>query len=322
MSTKLVLLTGASGFIGTRIQSLLLKRGYRLRTITRKPDVKMSSIDCFVGDLTDALACRRATKNANIVIHAAGEKRDLARFSIVNVQGTENLLAAAAHEGVERFVHISSVGVIGADPLKSKLISEGISCIARNEYERSKLEAEKLVQRVAAKGLRAAILRPANVFGDGDPEQRLLRLVRSVNNGRFLYLGGRYAVCNYVFVDDVAEACISLAEHPTAVGQTYNLSDDCTLGEFVDALADELKVTRPKYQLPRSLSILVRAGLRSLRILPNVSKVSIIARLISLNNQARFTTTRLADELGFNYPVGWREGVSRVVRWYRSQGML
>jgi len=322
MSVKLVLLTGASGFIGTRLQRLLLNSGYHVRILTRKPDWKLPSVDCFVGDLTDALACRRAMENVNIVIHAAGEKRDASRFSIVNVQGTGNLLVAAVYERVERFVHISSVGVVGADPLKSKVFSEDISCKPRNEYERSKWEAEKLVRRAATKGLQAAILRPANVFGDGDPEQGLLRLIRSVKNGRFVYLGGRFAICNYVFVDDVAEACVTLAEHPTAVGHTYNLSDDCTLGEFVDTLADELEVARPRYQLPRSLSILMRTGLRALRGFPNVSKVSTIARLISLNSQARFTTTRLVDELGFNCPVGWCEGLFRVVRWYRSQGML
>jgi len=241
---------------------------------------------------------------------------------MVNVQGTQNLLAAAVDEGVEGFVHISSVGVIGANPLKSEVFAEDMPCKPRNEYERSKWEAEKLVQCAAINGLRAAILRPANVFGDRDPEQGLLRLIRSVKNGRFVYLGGRLAICNYVFVDDVADACITLAEHPAAIGHTYNLSDDCMLGEFVDALADELEVERPTLQSPGPLSILMRTGLRTLRGFPSFSEFSIISRLISLNNQARFTTTRLADELGFRCPVGWREGLSRVVRWYRSQGML
>jgi len=322
MLAKLVLLTGASGFIGTRLQRLLLNSGYHVRILTRKPDWKLSSVDCFVADLADALACRRAMENVNIVIHAAGEKRDVTRFSIVNVQGTENLLAAAVCEGVERFVHISSVGVTGANPLNPKVFSEEVPCKPRNEYERSKWGAEKLVQHAGMKGLPIAILRPATVFGDGDPEHGLLRLIRSVKNGWFAYLGGRHAICNYVFVDDVAVACITLVEHPAAVGHTYNLSDDCTLGEFVDGLADELGVARPRFQLPGSVSIVMRAGLWTLRGFPSFSKFSVISRLISLNNQARFTTTRLADELGFRCPVGWREGLSRVVRWYRSQGML
>lgn len=322
MSAKLLLLTGASGFIGDRIQNLVLRQGYNLRILTRKPCSRRFKLDCFVGDLTDAMACRRAMENVNIVVHAAGEKRDTTRFSVVNIEGTENLLTAAVYEGVERFVHISSVGVIGADSLKSSVFDEDVPCKPRNEYERSKWEGEKLVQHAGKKGLPIAILRLANVFGEGDPEHGLLRLMRSVKKGWFAYLGGRDSICNYVFVDDVAAACITLAEHPGAVGHTYNLSDDCTLGEFVDTVADELRVSRPRFQLPSSLSILLRAGLKALRAFPHFSRAPTIARLITLHNQARFSTNRLADELGFRCPVGWQVGLGRVVKWYRSQGVL
>lgn len=319
---KLVLLTGASGFIGTRVQNLLLDRGYRLKVLTRKPNRTHPSIDYFVGDLIDASACQKSMGNVNVVIHIAGEKRDESRFWPVNVQGTENLLAAAVNKGVDRFVHLSSVGVIGADPLQSKAYREDVACMPRNNYERSKWEAEQLVQQAAKKGLPAAILRPSNVFGEDDPEQGLLRLIQSIKKGWFFYLGGRGVMCNYVFVEDVAHACLALAEHPNAVGRIYHISDDCTLGEFVDALADELKVKRPGLRLPEPLAILMRKGLRVLRHLPFFTQSSTTARLIVLNNQARFRTNRISEEIGFRYTVGWREGLSRIVRWYRSQGEL
>jgi len=322
MQEKFVLLTGASGFVGTRVQSLLVKRGYRLRVLTRKPDMALSSESYIIGDLTDASACRKAMDNVNVVIHVAGEKRATSRFWPGNVQGTKNLLDAAVTDGVERFVHVSSVGVIGADPLQSKVFGEEIPCMPRNEYERSKWEAEKLVHQAASEGLPVVILRPANVFGDCDPERGLLRLIRTVLNGWFIFIGGRDATCNYVYVEDVAHACLALAEHPRAVGRTYNLSDDCTLGEFVDAVADELGVTKSRIQLPSSLASGIRASLRVIRRFPRFSESSIASRLISLNNQARFSTNRLADELQFRCPVGWQAGLSRVVSWYRSQGEL
>ena len=317
-----MLLTGASGFIGNRLQKVLIRRGCHLRVLTRKPEKITASVDCFVGDLTDASACRKAMEKVNVVIHVAGEKRDISRFWPVNVRGTNNLIEAASDEGVGRFVHLSSVGVIGADPLKSKVFGEDASCMPRDEYERSKWEAEKLVQQAAKKGLPVAILRPSNVFGDCDPERGLLKLIQSVKKGWFVYLGGRDVLCNYVFVDDVAHACLSLAEHPAAVGHTYHLSDECTLGEFVDAVADDLRVKRPIIHLPSSLGILMRKTLRMMRALSGFSTSSMGIRLISLNNQARFATTRLADELGLQYPVGWRAGLGRVVDWYRSQSMV
>lgn len=322
-SGPLVLLTGASGFIGTRVRSLLLERGYRLRVLSRRPDKAQAlAPDWCVGDLTDVSACRQAMDTVQVVIHAAGAKRDAAGYWPVNVQGTENLLAAAAHEGVRRFVHISSVGVIGADPLRSRVCDEDTPCTPGNDYERSKWAAEKLVCQAGAKGVPVAVLRPANVFGDRDPERNLLTLIRTVRDGRFVYLGGRSAMCNYVFVEDVAHACLALAEDPKAVGRVYHLSDSCLLGEFVDTLADELGVARPTLQPPALLTPLIRTALRALRQLPGLSQSPVVTRLVSLNNQARFATTRLADELGFRCPVGWRAGVSRVVRWYRAQGEL
>jgi nucleoside-diphosphate-sugar epimerase len=321
-SANIVLLTGGSGFIGARLQSLLVAKGYRLRVLTRKPDRANPSIDYFIGDLTDASTCGKAIRDVRLVIHIAGEKRDELRFWPVNVQGTRNLIDAAVEEGVERFVHLSSVGVIGADPLQPKVLSEETPCAPTNKYERSKWEAEQLVQQAAKKGLQAAILRPSNVFGEDDPERGLLRLIQSIKKGWFFFLGGRGVMCNYVFVEDVAHACLSLAEHPNAVGRIYHLSDDCTLGEFIDVLADELKMKRPGIYLPDSLCILMRTVLRVMRQWPGFSKSSVGYRLISLNNQARFATTRIFDELGFSYLVGWRAGLGRIMRWYRSQGEL
>ena len=322
MGMSAVLLTGASGFIGCRIEPLLIEQGYSVRVLSRRPSAVSSLVECFVGDITDASACHQAVRGVDIIIHVAGVKRDPARLWPVNVQGTENLLAAAVSEGVKRFVHISSVGVIGADPLQARAFDENAPCRPQNDYERSKWEAEKLVRQAGADGLPIAILRPANVFGDRDPERGLLRLIRTVLNGWFVYLGGRDAICNYVFVEDVAHACLALAEHPSAVGRVYHLSDTCTVGEFVDALADELGVARPRVQLQDSLASLLRAALRATRHLPRLSQPSVVTRLIFLNNQASFATTRLADELGFRCPVGWRAGLERVVNWYRAQGEL
>lgn len=304
------------------MQTLLLERGYRLRVLTRRHSAFLSPIDSFVGDLTDVSMCRQAMDGVDVVIHVAGAKRDPAHFWPVNVLGTQNMLAAAAEERVSRFVHISSVGVIGADPLQARAFDENASCRPQNDHERSKWEAEKLVCQAGARGLPVTILRPANVFGDRDPERGLLRLIRTVLNGLFVYLGGRDVICNYVFVEDVAHACLALAEHPSAVGRVYHLSDTCTLGEFVDALADELGVARPRLQLPGSLASLARTVLRAMRQLPGLSQSSVVAQLVFLNNQASFATIRLADELGFRCPVGWRAGLGRVVSWYRAQGEL
>lgn len=90
-SKSFVLLTGASGFIGSRVQELLIERGYSIRALTRKTKVVFPSpIERFVGDLTDESACREATDGVNVVIHLAGAKRDSASFwSVMGSNGKD-----------------------------------------------------------------------------------------------------------------------------------------------------------------------------------------------------------------------------------------
>jgi len=319
---KLVLLTGATGFIGTRLRTLLTDQGYHLRVLTRQPAHDLDTVNHIVGDLTNAAVCRKTLEGVDGVIHVAGEKRNPANFWPSNVETVANLIDAAVDAGVGRFVHLSTVGVIGADSLRPGLYDEDEPCIPRSDYERSKWEAEKLLNQAAIEGLSVAILRPANVFGDKDPEKGLLRLIRSVRDGSFVYIGGRDVICNFIYVGDVAHACMALLSNPNADGRTYNLSDDCTLGEFVDAIAGELGVSKPKLQMPNMFRRLIRISLHVTRHFPVLSELSFIARLMSLNNRARFQTSMLHDELGFICPVGWREGLRRLVTHYQVEGLL
>ena len=314
-----VLLTGATGFIGNRILNLLVKQGYSsVRALSRQPGSSGGKVDWFVGDLLDTSRCQQVVSGIDIIIHAAGVKRDRASLWDVNVQGTENLLQAASATKIDRFVHISSVGVIGADPLQANVFDEDAPCVPQNEYARSKWASEQLVSQMGAQGLPVAILRPANVFGDNDPACGLSTLIRSVKSGRFAYLGGRDVVCNYIFVEDVAHACLTLAEHDRAVGRIYHLADQCLLSEFVGAIADLLSVPYPHWTAPELLVRFVRLVLRVTRRQPGLAQHPVLARLLSLNNQARFSTNRLADELGFRLPVGWQAGLARVIHWYQA----
>jgi nucleoside-diphosphate-sugar epimerase len=322
MGEGVVLLTGGTGFIGMRVKALLVSKGYSLRVMSRTPHRPESYLTWFVGDITDGQACREAMRGVDFVIHAAGEKGKIARFHSVNVQGTENLLENAAENGIKRFIHVSSVGVIGADPLQQRIVTEDIECTPRNPYEESKYKAEQKVQQAVLKGFPAVILRPANVFGDQDPQKGLLNLARSIRYRKFVYLGSRASQCNFVFVEDVAHAIVTLMECPIVKGRVYHISDHCLLGDFVDALADEIGGKKPRLQLPGVLTGTLRKALKVSKQIPLLSQLSMIDRLVALNNQTSFVSFRLTDELGYRYLVGWREGLKRMVKWYREQGEL
>ena len=284
MKPPLVLLTGASGFIGSRVLEALRRTNNSVRCLVRKP-LPASGAEMTVGDITDPMACHAAVKGVTAVIHTAGEKSRVSQYMAVNAEGTRNLLEAALQNGVSRFIHVSSVGVIGADPFCKRVFDEESPCYPRNDYERSKWQAEHYILQAASKGLEAVILRPANVFGDNDPNLGLLNLVRTVREGRFFFLGGRESICNFIYVDDVAAAAIAALEHRKAVGKIYHLSDSCTIGVFIDFLADELGVLRPRLKVPSPLAALVRMILSISLVLPAVAGSTFFSRAVSLNNQ-------------------------------------
>lgn len=276
----------------------------------------------IVGDITDSGACNEAVRGVTSVIHTAGEKSQALKYMAVNAEGTRKLLAAAQEHNVSRFVHLSSVGVIGADPFCRRVFDEESACRPRNDYERSKWQAEQYVAQAVSGGLETVVLRPANVFGDNDPNLGLLSLARSVHGRRFFFIGGRESRCNFVYVGDVAAAAVIALEHPKVAGGIYHLSDDCTLGVFIDFLADELGVERPRLKVPYPLVALVRKILSMTIIFPVLAGSAIFSRVVSLNNQAYFSSPRLYRDMKFNYPFGWRLGMRRMVDWYRQKGLL
>ena len=323
MPERIALLTGGTGFLGSRISIIMNREGWIVRHLSRnKPADHVMAAAWIPGDIRDPEVCNRAVDGVVLIIHAAGEKAHRDLMHAVNVEGTGNLLNAAMNNKVELFIHISSVGVMGANPLQKRVWDENGKCTPNNDYEWSKWRAEEKVLAASASGLKPVILRPTNVFGDHDPSKGLLSLIKKVRSGGFAFLGGRNGVCNFVFVEDVAHAVAAIGKNRSIAGGVYNVADPCSLGEFVDAVADALSVRRPRISMPETLADSLRRAIAYLYGLSCCKQADIMSRLISMNNQAKFISEKLSREIGFQNPVGWREGVKRLVHWYRVQGEL
>jgi len=318
-----VLLTGGTGFLGGRIGALLKKEGFIINHLSRgRPAEIMTSDQWISGDIRDPEACNRAAKGTCVAIHAAGEKVHEGIMYAVNVEGTNNLLHASLRNKVGLFIYISSVGVIGAPPLKKKKWDEDAECRPSNTYEYSKWQGEQKVREASVRGLTTVILRPTNVFGDRDSSKGLLSLLRNVRDGRFIFIGGRNCACNFIFVDDVAHAVLSVIKSAKAPFTIRHVADPCKIGEFVDAIADNLGVKRPRLVMPYLFAELMRTVLCPLSRLSSVSRSAIYSRWTTLNNQAIFISKLLNDQSDFAHTVGWHQGVKRLVHWYRCRGEL
>lgn len=192
--TESVVLTGATGFVGSHLLTALEKSGYLVRALTRRPQPAHAGISWVDGDLDNRAALAELVKGCAGVVHCAGVTRgnSLEEFRQVNLKGTENLLAATLRvTPAPRFLLVSSLAARYPD---------------YSWYARSKAEAEALLPADDHTGPRSAIFRPTAVYGPGDKEMRpLFRLLR---RGVLLAAGTPAARISLVHVDDLVRAIL------------------------------------------------------------------------------------------------------------------
>lgn len=219
-----VLITGSTGFIGTRLAGELARRGTPVRALVRAGSdlggLGDPRIQPVTGDVLEPASLRRAAAGCREVYHLAAHARTWARdpaiFRRVNVEGTRHLLEAASRAGVRRVVVASSIVTLGDTP-PGTVGDEGThrSRPPLTEYEASKLEAEQEALRASRDGLEVVVVNPTRVYGPGKWTEgnSVSRLLDLYTRGRlpFLLAGGR-AVGNYVYVEDLVAGLLAAME--------------------------------------------------------------------------------------------------------------
>ena len=241
-----VAITGGTGFIGRALVVAHLRRGDRVRVLTRRPGMQLPGTDAFEGDLA-ANVPKAFTDGADIVYHLAAELEDRSRMHEVNVLGTARLIDSAMGR-CGRWVQLSSVGVYGP-PEGEDCVTETTAPKPTTEYERSKLEADHAVGRACGRaGCPWGILRPSNVVGAAMRNRSALALVKAIASGRFVYIGSEDAVSTYVHVDDVVGALLAIAQAPS--GTVANVSSDCRWTLLVERICERASLKPPRLRVP------------------------------------------------------------------------
>jgi nucleoside-diphosphate-sugar epimerase len=305
----LVGITGASGFIGSAVARRHLDAGDSVRCLTRRPQAiaqpGVGVVEGYLERPTDALV--RFADGLDVLYHCAGEVVDVRRMHPVNVEGVRALLRAAAGR-IGRWVQLSSLGVYG--PHQSGVISEDTRVAPRGIYERTKADADALVMEAGHLRHVASytVLRPSIVFGTGMPNQSVVQMMRMVQRRLFFYIGSKGASANYVHVSNVADALVLCGTSPAADGQVYNLSDWCTVEDFVGAIADALGCPRPRLRLPEWP---VR---QAVRVINRVASLPLTdSRVDALVNRSRYSIQRIQRDLKFSLAVSIPAGLAQMV---------
>ncbi len=205
MTTRRVALTGATGFIGTRLLEALIDAGFDVRALIRKAQPRRDKVEWIVGHLQDETALALLVADADIAIHLAGAVRGATRadFDAVNVVGARNFARAAGHAGVARVLAVSTLAA--REPSLSY-------------YAASKREGEAVLRQFCSD---ATVLRPPAVYGPGDRE--LMPLLNQMRHGLAAMPAhrGRFSV---IHVDDLVAAIMAWIDSDVR-GGTYELHD-------------------------------------------------------------------------------------------------
>jgi len=248
-----VLITGAKGFFGTRVLDEFEKNGY----ITIGTDIAAFSTqqNYFCADITSREQLNETVPEITCLIHVAGlahifnPKPDTdSLFKKINVLGTRNIVEIAALRGVKHVVFISSVSVYKK---KLGLVSESDEIEPLSTYAKSKFEAEQLAIELAKKyGFKLTILRPATLFGEGDPGN-VSRLIRQIKSKWFFMVGKGLNFKSLLHVKDAARACRLAFEKQTAQIEIFNVADEPRrMIEIINVIRHQLKRKPVHWHVP------------------------------------------------------------------------
>jgi dihydroflavonol-4-reductase len=327
-----VLITGGTGFIGSRLAFRCREAGEHVRVLAparTAPERKRAQslidgdIEIADGSVTDDAVVRSAMDGVNVVYHLAAAQHEAnvpdAYFYDINVEGTRKVLSAALDAGVARVVHGSTIGVYGVRA--DGPVTDDSPLEPDNIYGITKLAGERIAWEFADR-MPVSVVRISETYGPSD--WRLLKLFRGVARGRFAMVGPGTNLHHPIYVDDLVEAlrCAAVAPKVPRVPMVLAGPDVVTTRDMVRSISAALGRASPRLRIPLSPLLLtaklLEGMLQPFGIQPPLHR----RRMNFFVKSFRFTCAAARDAIGFRPHVGFADGAARVADWYKEQGLI
>jgi dihydroflavonol-4-reductase len=323
-------ITGASGFVGSAVARQLVAGGFSVRALLRRDSPRTNLdgllIDIVEGDMRDRDAVFRGAKDARYVFHVAADYRiwapDPDDIMRTNLDGTRVVMEAARDAGAERIVYTSSVATLKlredglpTDETTPLYENQGIGA-----YKRSKIAAERLVDRMIGDGLPAVTVNPSTPIGPRDrrptPTGRLIFEAAAGRMPAFVDTG-----LNLVHVDDVAAGHLAALKQG-CIGERYILGgENMTLAELLGRIAQLTGRAPPCLRLPRPLIFPVAFAAEAMARVTKREPFVTLDGLRMAKYRMYFTSAKAERDLGYRARPA-EEGLRDAIDWFRQEGLL
>ncbi|HAT46938.1 MAG TPA: hypothetical protein DCS90_17700 [Ktedonobacter sp.] len=325
-----ILVTGATGFLGSALVMELVRQQRPVRILARDEQKARAQFGAAVtiipGEITNEQQVRQAVDGATEIYHLVGRlyhpSTPTELYRMTHVEGTRVLLAACQGQSqLQRIVHCSTTGVHGVTGRTPA--AEDAPFAPTNPYEATKLEAELLALKAYKEDrLPVSVIRPGLVYGPGD--LHLLGFFLSIKKGLFRVIDSGRALLHPIYIDDMISAFLLCARRPEAIGRSYNIAGErpVTIRELATAIAHAMDKELPAGSIPLWLANLAADIFAALPGFQGESAPLTRSRVKFLTNSRVYNCSCAENELGFKANVDLEKGMRLTAEWYAKHHYL
>lgn len=322
-----VLITGATGFIGSHLLNKVMEKSGHVRILALPNDEKAKiyekkGLDVIYGDISDSEIIEKALKGIEIVYHLAAVVSDWAPkelYKKVNIDGMENICESSLRKDVARFVYVSTNDVFGL--WENTMIDESFPYRPWGEpYPDSKLEASRIAWKYFCRGLPVSMIYPCWVYGPGDTTF-LLPVVDALRRNQLIYWRKNSLIWP-TYISNVVDLLIEIATNPQAIGHGFLVHDGVsdTFRDFIAKIASQLELKNPKLHIPYLSAFIIASCMQIIWRMTGIKSRPLLTTYIvkNLGSRLRFSISKAQDTLNWKPNISYEEGLQKTIEWLKT----
>lgn len=327
------LVTGASGFVGSRLIKAFKQEGRSIKCLVRKnlniSDLGANGTEAIRGSLDDPVSLSEATKDVGTVYHLGGEvySRRTKKYFNTNVLGTENLVKACLRNGVKKFIFLSSLAACGPAMNSNEKLTEDVQEKPLVPYGRSKLEAERKVRKLSEEGslLPFVIVRSPTLYGPG--QGRLInQLILRIKSEQLPFVGGspEKPIRSLCYIENLVEGLLLAEKNGKFLGETYIIADELPYSqvEIQNTILELVGSDIPRRR--RKLAPFIAKGAHTFEKMSNLFGLTFVElySIFSLLFNFACDISTAKQELGYTPKYDLHTGMEKTIHWMKEMGMI